>query len=352
MLSEQDYIYDLLTEREKAEVDERNEPIYYYNKIHVDDDPIYDSTNRLILKKSYAIDYRYEVISQLGKGAFGNVFLCKDHKREKEVALKVVRNERRFHKQSKIEVDIYEMLLTSGNYSDNIIRILKAFFFRNDVFIVFEVFGINLYQYYQEHNISKEDVKSFSRQIANGLNALHNLNIIHMDLKPENIMVRDKHLKIIDLGSSMVLEDDKDKPLYKSYIQSRYYRSPEVVFKLPITTKIDVWSFGCIVYELLTRRPLFPARCMEDLVIHYVHVLGYPSKDTEGFYDKQCFTTHTQELARFRTKNHRFLYPSRFDWSSVEDEKLKQFIKENCLNWESEKRYSIEQVLEHEYFTS
>ena len=208
--------------REKAEVDERNQPIYYYNKIRVDDESHYNETNRLVLKKSYAIDYRYEVISELGKGAFGNVYLCKDHKREKEVALKVVRNERRFHKQSKIEVDIYEMLLTSGTYSDNIIRILKAFFFRNDVFMVFEVFGINLYQYYQQHKISKVDVKSFSRQIANGLKALHNLNIIHMDLKPENVMVRDKHLKIIDLGSSIVL--NKDKPIYKSYIQSRYYR--------------------------------------------------------------------------------------------------------------------------------
>lgn len=349
MLSEKDYIYDLLSDEEKAEVDDRKEPIYYYNKNEIDDQSTYNHTNRLVLRPSQAIDYRYEVISELGKGAFGNVYLCKDHKREKQVALKVIRNERRFHKQAKIEVDIYEMLLTSGKYSDNIIRIWKAFFFRNDIFLVFEAFGVNLYQYYKEHEINAEDLKSFSRQIASGLAALHELKIIHMDLKPENIMIKDKQLKIIDLGSSVVM---KETPYYNDYIQSRYYRSPEVIFKMPITTKIDVWSYGCIIYELLTRKPLFPAKTMDDLVIYFVHALGYPSKEAKKFYETNYFTTSTKELARFRTKNHRFLYPGRFDWNSVHDEKLKQLIKDNCLNWESEKRYSINDVLQDEYFTS
>ena len=79
---------------------------------------------------------------------------------------------------------------------------------------------------------------------------MHSLNIIHCDLKPENILVKDKNLeklKIIDFGSSAFESD-----IIHTYIQTRWYRSPEVILKYPkINCKIDMWSLGCIIYELL-----------------------------------------------------------------------------------------------------
>jgi len=81
-------------------------------------------------------------------------------------------------------------------------------------------------------------------------------NIIHCDLKPENILLRKKNksgIKIIDFGSSCF----GDKRVY-TYIQSRFYRSPEVIFGLEYSTAIDMWSFGCVLFELYTGDPLFP----------------------------------------------------------------------------------------------
>jgi serine/threonine protein kinase len=85
--------------------------------------------------------------------------------------------------------------------------------------------------------------------------SLPNVSIIHCDLKPENIMIREvgkSGIKIIDFGSSCMA----GQSMYK-YIQSRYYRAPEVLLELPYGTPIDIWSAGCILAELYTGSPLF-----------------------------------------------------------------------------------------------
>ena len=79
---------------------------------------------------------------------------------------------------------------------------------------------------------------------------LHHLNIVHCDLKPENILLksyRKCEIKVIDLGSSCFMSDNLNL-----YIQSRSYRSPEVILGLPYDQKIDIWSLGCILAELYT----------------------------------------------------------------------------------------------------
>ena len=89
-------------------------------------------------------------------------------------------------------------------------------------------------------------------------------NIIHCDLKPENILLRKKNksgFKIIDFGSSCF----GDNKVY-TYIQSRFYRSPEVIFGLDYTTAIDMWSFGCVLFKLYTGDPLFPGESENEQV--------------------------------------------------------------------------------------
>ena len=112
----------------------------------------------------------------------------------------------------------------------------------------------------------QKNIKNVSLQILNGLVFLHNLNIIHADLKPENILVQNNIYKIIDLGSSFIEKENK----YYDYIQTRWYRSPDVLFNKLTTKKIDVWSFGCIVYELYYRYPLFTGKSsnkMKELIL-------------------------------------------------------------------------------------
>lgn len=353
ILNDPDLIY-FLTDDDIDELEYREEPVYYLSKrryIASQYNNSYDSDKRLLLREKDSIDFRYEVIRKLGKGAFGNVYLCQDHKRNMEVALKVLRKERRFHKQAKIEVGIYDVLNDSTKYNLNVIQMLKAFTYDENIFMVFPHFGIDLYSYYKNNVINSLDLQSFAKQIANGMEFIHSFSIIHMDLKPENILVHNnKHLKIIDLGSSLIKKEEKT--LYRDYIQSRYYRSPEVVFNMEITDKIDVWSYGCILYEMLTRTPLIPARSTNDLVIFYCHILGYPPKEMVNIYNDQKYFIHgTRELRNFKTKRGKFLYPNDFElkYSNIA---LKQLIFKYCLGWDSKKRFSMSEILKHPYFLS
>ena len=96
------------------------------------------------------------------------------------------------------------------------------------------------------------------------------VNIIHCDLKPENILLRHPKrsgVKIIDFGSSC----KSNKRMY-SYIQSRFYRAPEIILGLPYTAAIDIWSLGCILVEMHTGEPLFSGSDQIDQMYKIVKV--------------------------------------------------------------------------------
>ena len=101
-------------------------------------------------------------------------------------------------------------------------------------------------------------------------------NIIHCDLKPENILMKkiDKSgIKIIDFGCGCF----KNEKIY-TYIQSRFYRAPEIVLSIPYTSAIDMWSFGCIIYELFVGTPLFAAEDEKDHMAYLMEVKGIPPR--------------------------------------------------------------------------
>lgn len=229
----------------------------YYTGIVSND---YTKNNRLILKKGSNIDNRYEVVDILGSGSFSDVYLCTDHKYKSYVALKTIKRRKFYEKYSLIEYSLFKKIQKSKSGCVNIIKLYRYFDFNNCVFFSFEKHGISLYDYYKnENNII--DIKNFSKQILNGISYLHNLNIVHADLKPENILINNNILKIIDLGSSFESKVD----LFYDYIQTRWYRAPEVLFNHRITNKIDIWSYGCILYELKIKSPLFGCKNENEL---------------------------------------------------------------------------------------
>jgi dual specificity tyrosine-phosphorylation-regulated kinase 2/3/4 len=112
---------------------------------------------------------------------------------------------------------------------------------------------MNLYELIKNNNfngLSLELIRRFSIQILNSIHFLRKHDIIHCDLKPENILLKQPNksgIKLADFGSSCF----SNERLY-TYIQSRYYRAPEVILGLPYDMQIDVWSFACIIAELYT----------------------------------------------------------------------------------------------------
>ena len=206
-------------------------------------------------------DGRYQLQRRIGKGSFGQVVKAVDTQTQQEVAIKVIKSKKPFLMQAKTEINLLT-LLNENDPSDqhNIVRVLSTFMYRNHQCIVFEMLSLNLYELLKNTHfagVSLNLIRKFAKQILKGLAYLArpDIDIIHCDLKPENILLRHPKrsgIKVIDFGSSC----KSSKRMY-SYIQSRFYRSPEVMIGLPYSVAIDMWSLGCILVEMHTGEPLF-----------------------------------------------------------------------------------------------
>ena len=124
--------------------------------------------------------------------------------------------------------------------------------------MVFDLLSTNLYDLLKSngyYGLPLDLIRRMALQVLNALHFLYKNKIVHADLKPENILLKESNksgLRLIDFGSSCF----ENKVIY-SYIQSRYYRAPEVILGFAYDSKIDIWSFGCIMAELHLGYPLF-----------------------------------------------------------------------------------------------
>jgi len=155
--------------------------------------------------------------------------------------------------------------------------------------------------------LTMEEIKWYGKQIFNGLKSMHSLGISHRDLKPENILLKvpgnDKNLvnpkkfyevaqtslelKICDMGAAKVL--DKVTNQNTPYVVSRYYRAPELILgSNKYDESIDVWATGCILFELITRTPMFPGDAEGMQILEMAQLKGVPSEDEFARLGKLC----------------------------------------------------------------
>ncbi|XP_065678729.1 dual specificity tyrosine-phosphorylation-regulated kinase 1A [Hydra vulgaris] len=223
---------------------------------------------------------RFEIDSLIGKGSFGQVVKAYDHDEQQFVAIKIIKNKKPFLNQAQIEVKILELMNSNDPQSKYYIVKLKShFMWRNHLCLVFELLSYNLYDLLRNtnfHGVSLNLTRKFAQQLCTALCFLStpDLQVIHCDLKPENVLLcnpKRSAIKIVDFGSSCQL----GQTLYH-YIQSRFYRSPEVLLGLPYDLAIDMWSLGCILVEMHTGEPLFSGADEIDQMNKIVEVLGIP----------------------------------------------------------------------------
>jgi dual specificity tyrosine-phosphorylation-regulated kinase 2/3/4 len=220
------------------------------------------------------IAYRYEIVKLLGDGSFGMVLQCFDHKTQTMVALKILRKGKKFAKIGEMEAGVLEVLRIESD-EEAIVKKLDQFKFRGHFFIVFELLSIDLYQFLKKnefHGANLNIIKRIAVQIIIALKHIHASGFIHCDLKPENILFKAENkssIKIVDFGSAC----EKTSKVY-TYIQSRFYRAPEVILDAGYSEKIDMWSLGCILYELYKGVPIFQGVNELDQLCKIVEVLG------------------------------------------------------------------------------
>eukprot|EP00736_Rhodelphis_marinus_P001475 Rmarinus@m.28030 len=298
------------------------------------------------------IAYRYEVLSSLGKGSFGQVVKCYDYKTNSLVAIKVIRNKKRFHHQALVEVKILEHLKEKDKDNDCCtIHCLDYFYFRNHLCISFELLSINLYELIKNNQfqgLSLGLIRRFAVQLLTALRFLRKQRIIHCDLKPENILLRQPNksaIKVIDFGSSCF----EDERVY-TYIQSRFYRSPEVILGLPYDVAIDMWSFGCILAELYTGFPLFPGENEVEQLSCIMEVCGVPprklidnSTRRKMFFDSNG---NPRIVANSRDKKRRPGAKTIATAIRCSDTLFVDFLQ-GCLRWDPRERFTPEDALQH-----
>ncbi|KAI0114469.1 hypothetical protein GGR51DRAFT_546584 [Nemania sp. FL0031] len=268
--------------------------------------------------------YRYEIVDVLGKGSFGQVVRCIDHKTGGLVAVKIIRNKKRFHQQALVEVNILKKLREWDPKNKH-----------SHLCISTELLDMNLYEFIKSNSFrgfSLKLIRRFTKQMLSSLAILKQHKVIHCDLKPENILLRHplhSEIKVIDFGSSC-FENEK---VY-TYIQSRFYRSPEVILGMTYGLPIDMWSLGCILAELYTGEQL---ACIME-------VFGPPEKHLieKSTRKKLFFDSMGKPRLTVSTKGRRRRPSSKT---------LQQAIKCDDEPWDPDRRLKPEEAIRHEFIT-
>lgn len=224
----------------------------------------------------------YEVLDFLGRGTFGQVVKCWKRGTGDVVAVKILKNHPSYARQGQIEVGILARLSGENADEHNLVRAFECFHHRSHTCLVFEMLEQNLYDFLKQNKFSPLPLKVIRpvlQQVATALKKLKSMGLIHADLKPENIMLVDPvrqpyRVKVIDFGSASHVS----KAVCSTYLQSRYYRAPEVILGLPFCEAIDMWSLGCVIAELFLGWPLYPGALEYDQIRYISQTQGLPGE--------------------------------------------------------------------------
>ncbi|CCC10755.1 hypothetical protein SMACR_04408 [Sordaria macrospora] len=221
-------------------------------------------------------EIQYTQCKIVGNGSFGVVFQTKLSPSNEDAAIKRVLQDKRFKNR---ELQIMRIVR-----HPNIVQ-LKAFYYSNgerkdEVYLnlVQEFVPETVYRASRFFNKMKTtmpilEVKLYTYQLFRALAYIHSQGICHRDIKPQNLLLDPTTgvLKLCDFGSAKILVENEPNV---SYICSRYYRAPELIFGATnYTTKIDVWSTGCVMAELMLGQPLFPG---ESGIDQLVEIIKFP----------------------------------------------------------------------------
>ncbi|XP_029682086.1 homeodomain-interacting protein kinase 1 isoform X3 [Takifugu rubripes] len=229
-----------------------------------------------------SVSSSYEVLEFLGRGTFGQVAKCWKRGTNEIVAIKILKNHPSYARQGQIEVGILNRLSAENADEYNFVRSYECFQHKGHTCLVFEMLEQNLYDFLKHSKFSPlplRHIRPILQQVATALMKLKSLGLIHADLKPENIMLVDPirqpyRVKVIDFGSASHVS----KAVCSTYLQSRYYRAPEIILGLPFCEAIDMWSLGCVIAELFLGWPLYPGASEYDQIRYISQTQGLPAE--------------------------------------------------------------------------
>lgn len=286
------------------------------------------------------VKHKYKIIKKIGQGTFGKVYEAEDGNK-KRVAIKRVE---KVSNAISREVDILKVI-----DHENCIKLLDVFYTSEEGGVdnksqnlVFEFHPTTLYRFIHDKPCTPKSAKMMFYQLCLAINHIHEKNICHRDVTPSNILLSAKGDAILtDFGSAKILDAQH---ISMSYVCSRYYRAPELLLGCSnYSTKVDIWSAGCVLAEMLIGRPIFPGTDNQDQLIKIILVLGAPSLADLWAMKKNC--KHNLRFPKIEPLYFGNLFPSGMPQPEIVADLLYGML---CYNPKS--RLSIENVLKHPYF--
>jgi len=322
------------------------------NQGEEDEDDPYELTKFVVCGNLFEVKKKYVPIKPIGKGAYGIVCSAKDEKLNTKVAIKKITNA--FENVVDAKRTLREIKLLRHLRHENIVPITDCMlpskeeeYSFNDVYVMYELMDTDLHQIIRsDQPLTDDHCQYFIYQLLRGLKYIHSADVLHRDLKPSNLLLNANcDLKICDFGLARTNTQDTNRDFMTEYVVTRWYRAPELLLSCAeYSVAIDVWSCGCILAELLGRKPLFPGK-------DYVHQLNLITK-VIGTPDEQDLYFVTSDKARRYLRQLPYSKPMDFKRLYPEANPLACDLIEKMLIFNPEKRINVEECLKHPYLAS
>ncbi|XP_043243861.1 dual specificity protein kinase CLK2-like [Amphibalanus amphitrite] len=336
---------------------------------HVED----DEDGHLIYRNGDVIQSRYRILSTLGEGTFGKVVKVKDLEKDRVIALKVIKNVDKYREAAKLEINVLEKLNDKDPYGRHrCVLMLEWFDYGGHICIAFEILGLSVFDFMKENSYQPyplTQVRHIGLQLCRSVAFMHDTRLTHTDLKPENILfvnsdydvtysprkkrdvrvVRSSDIRLIDFGSATF-----DHEHHSTVVSTRHYRAPEVLLELGWSQPCDVWSIGCILFELYLGLTLFQTHDNREHLAMMERILGpipyrmSQRSKTKYFYRGRLDWDEKSSAARYVRENCK---PLRRYMQSSDPEHVQLFdLIQRMLEYEPSQRITLRDAIRHPFF--